>query len=351
VSPWKWIISGAWWNDLWSKLLSVDSDVWQIYGSVGTFLAIATSVAFAVDSGLRSRRDRGELIALRASEAAKERLVVAGRVAAWISDTYEPDSARDSYRRAVTLHVANESDEPVFNATTVVFLGDRNRMIGPLGTPSPISVVPPHRELTWDISSGLAAFPHNMNPLVQLAFSDSKDRRWLRDADGALTESTGKEVSHYPSQDVGRAEEQLGDLDFYRNPMSVAHAFAAQLWSDPAEFNLEFFIGLLDEEANGWKGEWDDARVENLRGVLSRYHNLATLAWYSTPKVAYARMFSDSALNQTTKAGNALVVEGIMITLVHHQRNGWRVFGLGADPYRPDQIKFPDGEFSSVPVA
>jgi hypothetical protein len=318
---------------------------------MGTLLALATSVAFAIISGNRARRDRDELIALRKADDAKERLVVSGRVAAWITDTYDPDLARNSYKRTVILLVANESDEPVFNATTIMYLGDGTRMIGPLGTPTPIPVIPPHRELTWDISAGIAAYPHNTNPLVQLAFSDSKSRRWLRGVDGTLTESTGADVFHYASEDLERAEAQLGEFDLYRNPMSVAHAFAVALWVDPKHFNLDVFLALLDEEANGWKGPWDDTRVQQLQEQLSKYNNLATLAWYATPKVAYARLFSDGALNQVTKAGTGFTVEGLIITLVHHNTNGWRVFGVGPQYFRPDEIKFPDGEFATPLVA
>lgn len=350
MSPWEWITSAVatWWNGLWSALLSADSDVWEIYGSLGTLLALATSVAFAIDSGVRARRDREELIALRKTDDAKESLVVAGRVASWITDAYDADPAQNSYTRTVTLHVANESDEPVFNATTVMHLGDGTRMIGPLGTPTPIPVVPPHRELTWDISAGIAAFPNNASPLVQLAFTDSKSRRWLRKVDGTLVESTGDNVFHYASEDLERAEQQLGEFDLYRNPMSVAQAFTAALWVEPEDFSLDLFVALLDEEANGWKGAWDDARVGHLRDLLAKYNNLATLASYATPKVAYARLFSDDALNQITTAGTALVVEGFMITLVHHRDRGWRVFGVGPLPIRPDEIKFPEGEFVTL---
>lgn len=348
MSPWEWMVDTAadWWTGLWSALLAADPGVWEILGSIGSVLALATSVLFAIDSGFRAQRDRKELIALRKTDDAKERLVVSGRVASWITDTYNSDPVRNSYKRTVTLHLANESDEPVFNATTVMHLGDGTRMIGPLGTPTPIPVVPPHRELTWDISAGIAAFPNNTRPLVQLAFTDSKSRRWLRAVDGTLSESTGADVFHYASEDLERAEEQLGEFDPYRNPMSVAQAFAAALWVDPENFNLDVFLALLDEEANGWKGAWEEIRVEHLRKLLSKYNNLATLASYATPKVAYARLFSDGALKQVTKAGTSLAVEGLIITLVHHSENGWRVFGVGPQQIRPDEIKFPDGEFA-----
>ena len=151
-------------------------------------------------------------------------------------------------------------------------------------------------------------------------------------------------VFHYASEDLERAEQQLGKFDLYRNPMSVTQAFTAALSVEPKDFNLDLFVALLDEEANGWKGAWDDARAGHLRDLLARYSNLATLASYATPKVAYARLFSDGALNQIARAGTALVVEVLMITLVHHRDRGWQVFGIGL-PIRPDEIWFPEGEF------
>ncbi len=334
----------GWWDSLWESLLSVAPNVWQILVALGTFLAVAASVAFGIAEGFKARRDRRELVAVRNETVQKERLAVAGLVSAWISDTYEPDPSRHSYKRKATLHVANESNEPVFNATANVHLGDKSRLIGPLGTPTPISVIPPRRELTWDISTGIRAFDDSSNPRVSLGFSDSQSRRWLRKVDGELTESTGKDVFHYAEEDAEGARAQLGEPDPWLNPMSVAFLFAHALWKDPAEFKLEELLPLLDEEANGWRGDWDEARVSELRELLGKYGNLATLAWYAAPKVAYARVFSDSSLNQVTAAGSGLAVDGCFITLTHHQETGWRVFGVGP-MFRPDQIKFPDGEF------
>jgi hypothetical protein len=117
------------------------------------------------------------------------------------------------------------------------------------------------------------------------------------------------------------------------------------LWADPKDFDLALFRTLLDPEAVGWKGDWGDERVQELRDLLSEYGNLAALAWYASPKVAYARIFADSALNQSSKAGVGLPIDGLFITLVHHDQHGWLVFGIGRK-YRPDEIKFPDGEFT-----
>jgi len=335
----------VWWDDLWTNLLKVDSDVWQIYVAAGTFLAVATSVTFGIIEGFKARRDRRELVQLRRATEVKERTAVASLVSTWIVDEYAPDPARHSYRRTVTLHVANESSEPVFNSTVSVYLGDESRLIGPLGAPSPIPVIPPRRELTWDITTGVQAFSDNTDARAELGFSDAASRRWLRTINGELKETTGKSVIHYRAENPERADAQLGDPDFYRNPMAVAQAFAMLFWGDPDDFSLDVLRRLLDEEAKGWEGDWDDARVQELRDQLTKFGNLATLAWYASPKVAFARLFTDDALGRATDAGTGLVVEAQIITLTHHDAIGWRVFGVGPQKYRPDEIKFPDGEF------
>jgi hypothetical protein len=336
----------TWWDDLWTNILKVDPNVWQICVAVGTFLAVLASVTFGIIEGFKARRDRRELVELRKAANAKELISVASLVSAWIVDEYVPDPTVHSYRRTVTLHVANESSEPVFNSTVSVYLGDEARLIGPLGTPSPIPVIPPRRELTWDITTGVQAFSNNTDARAELGFSDASSRRWLRGIDGALKETTGKSVIHYREENPELADAQLGDFDSYRNPMFVARAFAEFLWSDPNDFDLNVFRALLDEEAVGWTGDWDEARVQVLRDQLAIYGNMATLAWYSSPKVAYARIFTDSALNQATDAGTGLVLQAQIITLTHHDGIGWRVFGVGPQKYRPDEIKFPDGEFT-----
>lgn len=322
--------------------------VWEALAAIGTLAAVIASVAFGVSEGFRARRDRNELLRVQAEAAEKEREAeererfgVASLVTAWITDRYEREPRRQSYRRSVILHVANESNEPVVNATVNVCLGDKSRLIGPLAVPTPIPVIPPRREFTWDITTGIAAFEDNMQPLVGLGFTDARGRRWFRDLDGTLDETTGSDVVHYAEEDPEAAHRQLGTIDPVNNPMTVAFAFAQMLWLEPAEFDLDDFRLLLDPVAAGWQGDWSEARVDELRALLGDYSNLAAFAWYSAPQVAYARVFSDQSLNQVSAVGAGVAIDGRFITLVRRQDLGWRVFGLGPR-FRPDEIHFPE---------
>ncbi|MEI5582566.1 MULTISPECIES: hypothetical protein [unclassified Agromyces] len=325
--------------------------MWEALAAIGTLAAVFVSVTFGVSEGFSARRARSEL--RRAAEEAaekerqaaeRERFAVASLVTAWVTDRYEPDPNRQSYQRSVTLHVANESNEPVVDATVNVFLGQKSRLIGPLAAPTPIPVIPPRREFRWDIATGVAAFEDNMQPLVGLGFTDARGRRWFRDLDGGLSETTGKEVFHYAQEDPEAAQRQVGVIDPSSNPMTVALLFAEMLWLDRAEFRLTDFLPLLDPVATGWQGEWNETRVDELRVLLADCSNVAALAWYSAPKVAYARVFSDRSLKQVSLAGASVAVDGCFITLVHRDGLGWRVFGVGPR-FRPDEIWFP--EFAS----
>lgn len=317
-------------------------ELWEALAAIGTLAAVGASVTFGVVEGFRARRDREELVALRRVSEEKERIAAASLVTVWVTENYTPSPKNQTYVRTVTLHVANEPNEPVVNATVEVHLSG-SRMIGPLAAPYPVPVLPPRREFHWDITAGVSAHEHSDSPLAGLGFTDAQGRRWYRRPDGTLSESTGKDVFHYASEDPDTAEAQLGEINPWTNPMSIAWSFAAALWAEPSDFDLDAFKVLLDPLAEGWISGWSDDTVPSLRELLSGFNNLAAHAWYASPRVAYARLFSSEALGQVTKAGTSLAVNGIIITLVHRGDVGWKVFGVGSR-YRPDQIHFPDFE-------
>ena len=325
-----------------------EASPWSMLTAIGTLSAVVVSVIFGLLGWIRSQKDRSELIGLRQEaaeretrEAEAERRRVVGLVTAWITEEYRRDPRIEGYRRTVTLHIANESNEPMVNITANVSLGDRTRLIGPLSVPMPIVVLPPRRELTWDITTGVQAFEDNHSPLVELAFTDTDGRRWLRDVQGGLKENTGKGVVHFSDDDPSTALAQLGLPDPWRNPMVSAQEFVSALWQDPSEYDLEEFLVCLDPIAEGWKGEWTDQRVDELRATLSELQNLATLAWYASPEVAYARIFSDQSLRIVSEAGVGAPIHGAFITLVFREHLGWKVFAVGPR-FTPDQIHFPE---------
>lgn len=320
-------------------------NVWEVVTAIGTLAAVLASVTFGLFEGLRSRRDRDELAALRTSTNERERLGVASLVTAWISETYVPDSQAETYVRRAVLHVANESNEPVVNANATVYLSG-GRSVGPMSAPNPIPVLPARREFTWDITTGLGAHDSSDGPLVGLGFTDSHGRRWHRRLDGTLTESTGKEVFHYAEDSHEEAMSQIGQFDPWRNPMAVALGFAQAVWKDP-DFSFEELTEFLDPIAKGWQGEWTTERTRELRELFGEFENLAAHATYAAPRVAYARVFTSAALNSVTLAGTGLAVEARFITLVHRGDIGWRVFGVGPR-FRPDEIHFPDMKSSDT---
>ena len=323
------------------------SSPWDMLTAIGTVSAVVVSVALGALGWWRSKQDRKELIKVREEAAEREereseveRRRVAGLVTAWVTDTYSRAPDAECYKRTVKLHLANESNEPMVNATLNVLLGDDPLLIGPLATPTPIVVIPPRRELAWDITTGIQAFENNITPMVTLGFTDADGRRWLRDREGKLQETTGDDVFHYADENPDLAQSQIGVLDPARNPMTTAFYFASALWEDPSDFTLDEFLRCLDPVAEGWKGEWDPERVEELRTLLSKFSNLATFAWYSAPEVAYARLFSDQSLNIASKVGVGAPMDGQFITLVFREHLGWKVFGVGPR-FTPDQIYFP----------
>lgn len=327
------------------------NEVWEAIAAVGTVGAVVTSVAFGVFEGFRARRDRRELVSVRAStEAATlaaseaERVAVASLVTAWVTDHYAYSPEASTYLRTVTLHIANESNEPVVNVTVGIHLEHEARLIGPLSVPSPVPVVPPRREFEWDITAGIGAYDDTSDPRVTVAFTDARGRRWRRRIDGTLMDPEEQDTFRYAHDDPELADAQTGVVDRYRNPMAVARAFAEELWAEPTTFDLDGFRRLLDPLAEGWKGTWDEARVDELRGLLRRYSNLAALSWYSTPRVAYARLISDETLQQIIESRGGVSVEVHFVTLVYRSELGWAVFGVGPK-YRPDQIYFPTSDF------
>ncbi|MDF2558991.1 MAG: hypothetical protein K0R99_437 [Microbacterium sp.] len=327
------------------------NEVWEAIAAIGTVGAVITSVAFGVFEGFRARRDRRELISVRAATDAvaaaageAERIAVASLVTAWVTDEYAYVASASTYSRTVTLRIANESNEPVVNVTVGVYLGSENRLIGPLSTPSPIPVIPPRREFEWDITAGVGAYDDNTEPHVAISFTDARGRRWQRRLDGTLADPEELDTVRLAQDDPELAVAQIGVPDRYRNPMAVARAFAEELWADRSTFDLTAFRTLLDPLASGWSGNWDEERVDQLRELLQNYSNLAALTWYSAPRVAYARLLSDDTLQQITERRGGVLIEVYFITLVYRSELGWTVFGVGPK-LRPDQILFPESDF------
>lgn len=292
---------------------TVTWDVWIVLIALGT--VGATLVALA--------------LALRVWMGEKD--ATARVVSAWVTGTCEPRSSGSSYKRTVTVHVANEGSEPVFDAKMNVLLGRHRTPIGPLSAPTPIGAVPPRRELVFDISTPLLAHSSSWNPLATLNFSDSRGRRWLRDADGGLRDVSRKGPRWSKAAELAD-ERQLGETSLL-NPMMIALAFLATLRdpdADPADLKL-----TLAPEARGWaQTDWGMIRAE-----LGHYQPTSMVA-YPAPRIARVKLSGDQALEGHTAEGEGLELKDCMfMTLTLHPERGWRLFSIG-ESVLPEAIDF-----------
>ncbi|MGX5771753.1 hypothetical protein ACWKWN_13465 [Microbacterium trichothecenolyticum] len=297
---------------------TADWDVWVVATAVGT--VGATLVALWLGArGLRVERDR-----------------ISRVVSAWVTDEYLPEADGPRYRRRVMLHVANESDEPVFDARVSVLVGEPGIRLGPLSAPGRISVIPPRRVLLFDISTPLRAHRDSWSPRVDLYFSDPVGRRWLRDAAGNLRDVTSESSSWERLESVD--ERQLGDQETPENPMMVAMAFLAGV-QDP-NIELKDFAITLAPEASGWaETDWE--------AVRSDLHDYAptSMVDYPAPCIARIKLVGDVDLQGQSVAGEGMEVRNLMfLTLTRSSSQGWRIYAIGGQ-LRPDDIVLPQDAF------
>lgn len=295
---------------------TVSWDVWTAASAVGTIGATAVALWLAV-RGIRIERDRASRV-----------------VSAWVSDEYLPDPETHRYRRKAVLHVANESDEPVFGARVSVLVGEDGVRLGPLAAPSIISVIPPRRELKFDISTALRAHEQSWMPRAELFFKDPHGRRWLRNADGDLREVTGErsELVHDGENDM----RQVGDLQSQENPLVIA-----MMWLEAVRG------GRLDDveftsapEADGWQSTDWAALAHHLRDTQP-----TSFVDYPAASVARVKVTDDVSLQGMVVRGEGVVLDGgSWITLTRSASRGWRVFAIGR-AVRPDDVALPDDAF------
>lgn len=258
--------------------------------------------------------------------------------------TYAPDPSGVYYRRQIRLHLANESDEPVFRVEVRCGIETERGTIrvGPLSAPSIIPVLPPRREFVYDVTMGMLAFGDfahdSFRGLVsEVAFRDHEGKRWERDYSGNL--QTVKEPKPAAVNEAGSELEyaQAGPVDSPYNPRGLILQFA-NIAADQSVSNQQF-QELLVEHDPGWS-KTPISEILGIREQLSNF-NLALHVWYPTPRVAYARMLEDiDGLSREPRI--------MIITLVWRNQIGWRFFGIG--PYLPWTIQFSPGELNADPL-
>jgi hypothetical protein len=295
---------------------SLTCDLWTVLTTVGT--VGATLVAL--------------VLALRAWTQEKD--ATARFVSAWVTDEYQPRSDGSSYKRVAHLHVANESNEPVFNAMVNVHIGRDLTPIGPLAAPAPISVIPQRRELIFDISVPLLAHADSWYPKAALTFTDPKGRHWLRGVNGEL-QDVSRQGLRWSKKSGPGDERQLGNQESLFNPMLIALTFLSGLRDDKTE--IDDLRVLLAPEASDWdKADWD-----SLRSELADFQP-TSMVDYPAPRIARVKLSGDKTLGGKSVQGNGKPLEldvYMFMTLTLDPQQGWRVFGVGAN-VPPDAIYF-----------
>lgn len=293
---------------------TMEWDLWTVLTAVGTVGATLVAVALALRAALQDK-------------AATARVV-----AAWVTDDYQPRSDGSSYHRTTHVHIANEGNEPVFDARVNIVIGRDQTPIGPLSVPMPISVLPPRRELVFDISTPLLAHSDSWSPRATLYFTDPKGRRWIREADGHLRDAS-RDKARWSEGGEDLDEKQLGDTQSVLNPMMIAFAFLAglrDLQTTPAEMQV-----VLDPVAGGWS----DTDWGQLRSELENYQP-TSMVDYPAPRIARIKLSGDVSLEGRRVEGEGLELPDYMfMTLTLTPERGWRVFSVG-NSVPPDAIDF-----------
>lgn len=109
---------------------------WDALSALGTVGAVVVALTLALAERARARRAEKALVAERADHRASLEENSAGMVSAWVEVTPAPSADGAHYERHAVVHVANESDRPVYNANVCVGIQNepgRWTPVGPLG--------------------------------------------------------------------------------------------------------------------------------------------------------------------------------------------------------------------------
>jgi hypothetical protein len=131
----------------------------------------------------------------RSKQRKREDLAQAVLISGWADSIKAGNKLRQ-------VHVANMSDEPVYNVN--IFLQDEKASDPPSITGDGtlinnrfLSVFPPRQQGTLEVEREHPASPGpNTIPLVALLFTDRNNTRWLRNWDGKVTPAGQQENDH-----------------------------------------------------------------------------------------------------------------------------------------------------------
>lgn len=315
---------------------------WDAWQAIGTIAAVFAAVALASIDGFRLRR-------ARKSSSESERRATASLVSAWVETTYERSSDRRNYIRRDVLHVANESNAPVFGVDIAVAIGEPLVRVGPLAAYQPLAVLPPRHRRNWDISLGLLAYGGGLQipaeAVAEVSFTDANDLSWHRDFYGTLFESANMPRPRPLSEQEKVA--QLGTPSNPFNPRLVAMEFFDLLQAEDGSPTVEAIQHLLAPDAAGWETFTD----EDLAGLCEEVADfgLASHVWYPAPQVAYIRLVHEQDQAKFSSPGMRIQIEVKLMTLVYTSEHGWRVFSVGGGATSSDWIRFPPDGLSDDP--
>lgn len=309
-------------------------DFWTAIGTVGA-VAVALSVAIVQATVALTLSIRRRSLARRK---------VASLVSAWVEHEYIPSASGEFYRRRVSLHLANESDEPVFKVEVLcgVSTGNGTVQLGPLAAPRVIPTLPPKREFVYDVTMGMLGFGEFAHDafhglVAEVAFRDHEEKRWERRFDGGLYKIKKPRAARIVQAGDELAVAQAGPPDNPYNPLGVVFAFANA--ASDVSISDKRFRELLAAHASGWS-EIDHKKLAEVRELL-RTANVATHVWYPTPRIGYVRLLEH--VQEESAPHRAQI-----LTLVWRNGRGWTLFGLG--PYLPWDIGFASGELEVDPL-
>lgn len=312
-------------------------NVYEYWTAVGTIGAVVVALGVALAQATVA-------IVLSVTRRRLARRKVASLVSAWVEHAYMPSPGGDYYRRTVSLHIANESDEPVFKVEVICGIATESGIIqvGPLSAPRVIPVLPPRREFVYDVTMGMLGFGEFAHDafhglVAEVGFRDHEGKRWERGFGGILEVVENPRPAVVTDAEDGLAVAQAGPVDGPYNPLSVVFAFANA--ASDTQVDDERFRQVLAREASGW-GESSADDIAAVRGML-RTTNVASHVWYPTPRIAYIRLLDELP-------GEAVSQRANVLTLVWRNGKGWTLFGVG--PYLPWVIPFAPGELDIDPL-
>ena len=314
---------------------------WDAAQAIGTTAAVVVALLLAAWESYRHRTTQKELSGLKQKEAERAEIGQAGLVSAWVEHSYQPSRNGTHYSLTAHVYVANESNDPVFDVHVTIGTGDPVVQIGPLSVPMPISVVPPRRTRTWDISLPLMAHSPAVGqlpaePVARLSFSTPQGKRWHRNFEGKLSQKLA-ETSTYLQNDPEVGERQLGDLENPYNPMQIALSFFSAATADPPA-RYQDVAPMLAPTAPGWANfseRWPEI-CEMVEG-----YGLAAHVVYPAPRIAYVKLVHDDDSKKEVSEAGYITVRALVATLIFLPDIGWRLFSIGAGATAPEWVPFP----------